>query len=64
VLLEASADELARLEARAAAEGRCCVRFVEPDWEPAGTLTALALGPDARRLVASLPLAFPRAAPG
>lgn len=58
VLLEAPAHELARLEARAGAEGASCVRFVEPDWEPAGTLTALALGPDAARLVASLRLAL------
>lgn len=58
VMLEAELDELLALEARAAAKGVTAVRFVEPDWEASGTLTALALGPDARRLLADLKLAF------
>ena len=58
VLLEADEAALHALEARASAEGVSCVRFVEPDWAPEGTLTALVVGPEGRRLVSSLPLAF------
>jgi hypothetical protein len=58
-LLETEALE--ELEARALAAGVTCVRFVEPDFAPDGVLTALALGPDARKLVRELPLAFSRA---
>lgn len=56
VMLECA--DLAALEATALARGITCVRFVEPDWAPDGTLTALCLGPDAERLVSGLALAF------
>lgn len=51
-----TSDDLEGLEARATAAGEPCVRFVEPDWCPDGELTALALGPSARRILSSLPL--------
>lgn len=56
VMLET--DQLEALEAEAHAKGIPCVRFVEPDWAPEGTLTALVLGPDAKRIVNRLPLAY------
>ena len=56
VLLETG--DLERLEQRARDRDITCVRFVEPDWAPDGTLTALCLGQDARKLVSGLPLAF------
>jgi len=56
VLLESA--ELAELEQRAHGAGVPCVRFVEPDFAPEGVLTALALGPEAKKLVRELPLAF------
>jgi hypothetical protein len=56
VMLEAS--DLEALEQKAHANGMTCVRFVEPDWCEDGTLTALCLGHDARKLVSGLPLAF------
>lgn len=56
VLLET--EDLLSLEAKAQSKGITCVRFVEPDWAPEGTLTALAFGPDAKSLLSSLPLAF------
>lgn len=56
VLLETSTLET--LELKAHTQGISCVRFVEPDWAPEGTLTALVLGPEGRKLVSSLKLAF------
>jgi hypothetical protein len=56
VMLET--DQLEALEAGAHAAGVSCTRFVEPDWAPEGTLTALVLGPDGKRLVRGLKLAF------
>jgi hypothetical protein len=56
VMLES--DELEEIELAARAAGATCVRFVEPDWAPEGTLTALVLGPDGKRLVRGLRLAF------
>lgn len=56
VLLET--EDLTALEDKAHKEKVSCVRFVEPDWHPEGVLTALALGPDARKLVSKLKLAF------
>lgn len=52
VILEC--DDLGALWARAQAKGVTGVRFVEPDWCPDGTLTALAFGPDARKLLSNL----------
>jgi hypothetical protein len=40
-------DRLGLLLQRALEAGVTCVPFVEPDWDPDGTLTALAFGPDA-----------------
>ena len=58
VLLEVPDGEaLAELASRARAKGVTLTEFSEPDFLPFG-LTALALGPDARRLVSSLPLAL------
>jgi len=56
VLLET--DAIMDLEIKAHKRGVSCVRFVEPDWAPEGTLTALVLGPEGKRLVSSLKLAF------
>lgn len=56
VLLET--DAIVELEIKAHNRGVSCVRFVEPDWAPAGTLTALVLGPEGKKLVSSLKLAF------
>lgn len=56
VLLEA--DNLETVERKAHEAGVTCVRFVEPDWAPEGTLTALVLGPDGKRLARELKLAF------
>jgi len=56
VLLETA--NLEELELKAKKENISCVRFVEPDWAPEGTLTALVLGPESKRLVRGLPLAF------
>ena len=56
VLLET--DAIMDLEIKAHKRGVSCVRFVEPDWAPEGTLTALVLGPDGERLVSTLKLAF------
>jgi hypothetical protein len=56
VLLET--EDLEALELAARAADVTCVRFVEPDWAPEGTLTALVLGPDGKRLVRGLALAF------
>jgi len=56
VLLET--ERLEEIERLAIEQGVSCVRFVEPDWAPEGTLTALVLGPDGRRLVRGCPLAF------
>lgn len=56
VMLET--DRLEELEHEAHAKAVSCVRFVEPDWAPEGTLTALVLGPDAKRLTNKLQLAF------
>lgn len=56
VLLET--DAIMDLEIKAHNRGVSCVRFVEPDWAPEGTLTALVLGPEGKRLVSSLKLAF------
>jgi len=58
VMLEASEDQLMQLELRAHKRGVSCVRFVEPDWSPAGDLTALVIGPEGRKLVSDLKLAF------
>jgi hypothetical protein len=46
------------LEIKAHNQGVSCVRFVEPDWAPEGTLTALVLGPEGKKLVSDLKLAF------
>jgi peptidyl-tRNA hydrolase len=46
------------IEQQAKEKGISCVRFVEPDWAPEGTLTALVLGPEGKKLVRSLKLAF------
>ena len=56
VLLET--DQLEELERAAINKGVSCVRFVEPDWAPEGTLTALVLGPEGKKLVSRLKLAF------
>ena len=56
VLLET--DAIIALEIKAHKRGVSCVRFVEPDWAPEGTLTALVLGPEGKKLVSSLKLAF------
>ncbi len=56
VLLET--EDLETLELAARAADVTCVRFVEPDWAPEGTLTALVLGPDGKRLVRGLRLAL------
>lgn len=58
VMLEASEEQLLGLEVTAHQKRISCVRFVEPDWSPAGDLTALVIGPDGKRLVADLPLAY------
>lgn len=58
VLLEVEdGDALAELASKARAQGVEITEFSEPDFLDVG-ITALALGPDASRLVASLPLAF------
>ena len=58
VLLEAPDGEaLSELASRASAKGVTATEFSEPDFLDVG-LTALALGPDARKLVSSLPLAL------
>jgi len=58
VLLEAPDGEaLSDLASRARAKGVTVTEFSEPDFLDVG-LTALALGPDARKLVSSLPLAL------
>lgn len=56
VLLET--EDLETLEKRARDKCVTCVRFVEPDWHPDGVLTALALGPDAKKLVRGMKVAF------
>jgi hypothetical protein len=56
VLLET--EQLEELERAAHAAGKTCTRFVEPDWAPDGTLTALVLGPDAKAFVRGLKLAL------
>jgi hypothetical protein len=56
VLLET--EDLEAFELKAQQAGVTHVRFVEPDWAPEGTLTAIALGPDACKIVRNLPLAF------
>lgn len=56
VLLETGA--IIDLEIKAHKRGVSCVRFVEPDWAPEGTLTALVLGPEGKKLVSTLKLAF------
>lgn len=48
VMLET--EDIKQLELAARAAGVTCVHFVEPDWQPEGTLTALVLG-DGKRLV-------------
>lgn len=58
VILQIAQDRLEWLEQEAKRKNLSCVRFVEPDWAPEGTLTALVLGPEAKRLVSDLPLAF------
>jgi len=58
VLLEAPDGEaLQELASRARAKGATVTEFSEPDFLDVG-ITALALGPDAWRLVSSLPLAL------
>lgn len=58
VLLEVDGrDELEELARRAREQRLTCAEFAEPLPDDVG-LTALALGPDARRLVSSLPLAL------
>lgn len=58
VLLEVEdIDQLRALAVRARAHGSSLVEFSEPDMEDEG-VTALALGPEAERLVSSLPLAL------
>lgn len=51
-------DDLEALEAEAHRAGVSCIRFMEPDWDANGVLTALALGPDAFKILRRLPLAF------
>lgn len=59
VLLEASREKLAELEARAKERNLSHCAFREPD--RAGELTALSFGPSARKLLSSLPKAFKNA---
>lgn len=57
-VLEAPVEELHEMEAAARARGITCSRFVEPDWAPEGTVTALVLGPDGKSLTRDLKLAL------